>query len=101
MGFIDKAEDLLNKHDDKVDQGLDRAGEQARTRFAGHDDQIDRGVDQAQQRTGAGDTTQQAETARAQAPHERQARGNESAPEVPGGPDPEVPAGPGDTPPQR
>jgi hypothetical protein len=60
MSFLDKAKDLLNQHDDKVDQALDKAGEAAKGRFAGHESQIDGFVDQAQQRTGAGDTTQQA-----------------------------------------
>ena len=45
MGFLDKAKDLLNKHDDKVDQGVDKAGETAKGRFTGHDSQIDQGVD--------------------------------------------------------
>jgi hypothetical protein len=57
MGFMDKAKEALGKHDDKVDQGLDKAGEQAKTRFEGHDEQIDQGVDQLQERTGSGDTT--------------------------------------------
>jgi len=55
---MDKAKELLNQHDDKVDQGLDKAGEAAKQRFAGHDDQIDQGIDQLQQRTGDGDTTE-------------------------------------------
>jgi ABC-type transporter Mla subunit MlaD len=58
MSFLDKAKELLDQHDDKVDQALDKAGDVAKERFAGHDDQIDGLVDQAQQRTGAGDTTQ-------------------------------------------
>ncbi|WP_300016803.1 antitoxin [Pseudonocardia sp.] len=58
MSFLDKAKDLLNQHDDKVDQALDKAGEAAKERFTGHDSQIDNLVDQAQQRTGEGDTTQ-------------------------------------------
>jgi hypothetical protein len=57
MSFMDKAKDLLNQHDDKVDQALDKVGEAAKGRFAGHDAQIDGLIDQAQQRTGAGDTT--------------------------------------------
>ncbi|MCX6465385.1 MAG: antitoxin [Pseudonocardiales bacterium] len=57
MSFMDKAKDLLNQHDDKVDQALDKVGEAAKGRFAGHDAQIDSLIDQAQQRTGAGDTT--------------------------------------------
>lgn len=58
MSFLDKAKELLDQHDDKVDQALDKGGEYAKGRFAGHDEQIDGLVDQAQQRTGAGDTTQ-------------------------------------------
>ena len=58
MSFLDKAKELLDQHDDKVDQGLDKAGDLAKTKFAGHDQQIDAAIDQAQQRTGAGDTTQ-------------------------------------------
>lgn len=60
MSFLDKAKDMLGKHDDKVDQGLDKAGEAAKGRFAGHEGHIDSAVDQAQQRTGEGDTTQPA-----------------------------------------
>ena len=58
MSFLDKAKELIDQNDEKVDQGLDQAGEFAKGRFAGHDTQIDGLVDQAQQRTGAGDTTQ-------------------------------------------
>jgi hypothetical protein len=58
MGFMDKAKELLNQHDDKVDQALDKAGEMAKERFAGHDEQIDQGVDKLQAMTGAGDTTE-------------------------------------------
>lgn len=55
---MDKAKDMLNQHDDKVDQALDKAGEAAKRRFAGHDEQIDGLVDRAQDMTGAGDTTE-------------------------------------------
>ena len=48
MGFMDKAKDMADKHDEQVDKGIEKAG-----------DQIDKGVDQAQTRTGQGDTTQQ------------------------------------------
>lgn len=58
MSFLDKAKELMDQHDDKVDQALDKGGDAAKGRFAGHDEQIDSLVDQAQQRTGAGDTTQ-------------------------------------------
>jgi hypothetical protein len=58
MGFMDKAKELLNQHDDKVDQALDKAGDMAKERFEGHDEQIDQGVDKLQEMTGAGDTTE-------------------------------------------
>jgi len=57
MSFLDKAKDLADKHDEQVDQGLEKAGDQIDTRTGGkHSDQIDQGVDQAQARTGDGDT---------------------------------------------
>jgi hypothetical protein len=106
MSFMDRAKDLLDQHDDKVDQALDRAGEAAKQRFAGHDSHIDAAVDQAQQRTGAGDTTlpdtgpgvadggpaeeQQLEPQDDRAPG-GQGGAVEHAPEVPGGPGPDVP----------
>ncbi|MET0190150.1 MAG: antitoxin, partial [Pseudonocardia sediminis] len=37
MGFLDKAKELLGQHDDKVDQGLNKIGDAAKTKFAGHD----------------------------------------------------------------
>ncbi len=49
---------MLDQHDDQVDQGLGKAGDMAKERFAGHDDMIDGAVGQARQRTGEGDTTQ-------------------------------------------
>ena len=79
MGFMDKAKDLMNQHDDKVDQALDKAGEAAKGRFAGHEGHIDKGVDLAQQHTGDG---------------------AKPTSEVPGGPQADVPADPGHTPPQ-
>jgi hypothetical protein len=55
--FIDKVKDLAGKHDDKVDKGIDKAGDQADQRTGGkYSEQIDKGVDAAQQRTGDGDT---------------------------------------------
>ena len=60
MGFMDKAKDFADKHDEQVDQGVEKAGDQADQRTGNkHSDQIDKGVDAAQQRTGAGDTQQQ------------------------------------------
>jgi hypothetical protein len=55
-GFLDRAKDLAEQHDDKVDQGLEKAGDVADERTGGgHSEQIDRGVDTAQERTGQGD----------------------------------------------
>ncbi|HEV7657470.1 MAG TPA: antitoxin [Mycobacteriales bacterium] len=52
-GFMDKAEDMADKHDEQVDQGLDKAGDVADQKTGGkHDELIDKGVDAAQQRTG-------------------------------------------------
>ncbi|HST64381.1 MAG TPA: antitoxin [Mycobacteriales bacterium] len=58
-GFMDKAKDLADQHDDQVDQGLDKAGDFADQKTGGkYDEQIDKGVDAAQQRTGEGDAQQ-------------------------------------------
>jgi hypothetical protein len=57
MGFLDKAKDFADKHDEHVDQALEKAGDQADQRTGNkYSDHIDKGVDQAQQRTGTGDT---------------------------------------------
>jgi flagellar hook-associated protein FlgK len=59
MSFLDKAKDMLDKHDDKVDQLLEKAGGEVDQRTGGkYGDKVDQGVDQAQQRTGQGDTVQ-------------------------------------------
>lgn len=56
-GFMDKAKDAAEQHDDKVDQGLEKAGDFASDKTGGkYDDKIDQGVDQAQERTGDGDS---------------------------------------------
>jgi len=86
--FVNKAKNLADQHDEQVDQGLDRAGDMAKERFAGHDEQVDSVVDRAQQYTGAGDTTVPAE-------------GVEPQQEVPGGPQVDVPAESGEVPPQQ
>ena len=55
-GFMDKAQDMAEQHDDKVDQGVEKAGDFADQKTGGgHSEQIDSAVDQAQQRTGQGD----------------------------------------------
>ncbi|MEU7903439.1 antitoxin [Actinoplanes sp. NPDC049118] len=59
MGLLDKAKELAAKHDDKVDQGLEKAGDQIDARTGGkYDEHVAKGVDEAQRRTGAGDTVQ-------------------------------------------
>ena len=59
-GFLDKAREAADQHDDKVDQGLEKAGDFADDKTGGkYGEHIDKGVDAAQQRTGDGDTQQQ------------------------------------------
>jgi len=60
MDFLNKAKDLIDQHDEQVDQALEKAGEFAKTKFAGHDEQIDGAIDKAQEMTGQGDTTRPA-----------------------------------------
>lgn len=55
--FLNRAKDFADQHDEQVDKGLDRAGEEADKRTGGrYDEHIDKGVNVAQQRTGEGDT---------------------------------------------
>ena len=55
-GFMDKAGEMAEEHDDKVDEGLERAGEFADERTGDrYSEQIDRGVDFGQEHTGEGD----------------------------------------------
>ncbi len=57
MSFLDKAKEMLDKHDDKVDRLLEKAGDEVDRRTGGkHAAHIDRAVDEAQKRTGQGDT---------------------------------------------
>jgi hypothetical protein len=57
VDFINKAKAFIDEHDEQVDQALDKAGDFAKTKFAGHDEQIDGAIDKAQEMTGQGDTT--------------------------------------------
>jgi hypothetical protein len=58
-GFMDKAKDFADDHDEQVDQGLEKAGDAVDEKTGGkYDQQVDRGVDMAQDRTGEGDTQQ-------------------------------------------
>jgi MT0933-like antitoxin protein len=57
MDFADKAKDFADKHDEQVDKGLQKAGDQIDDRTGNkYSDQIDKGTDEAQKRTGSGDT---------------------------------------------
>jgi flagellar hook-associated protein FlgK len=57
MSFLDKAKDFLDKHDEQVDQALEKVGEQVDKRTDHkYTAQIGKGVDEAQKRTGDGDT---------------------------------------------
>ncbi len=56
MPGFDDLKRLADKHDDKVDAGLEKAGDMAGKKL-GHDKQIDKGVDWAQEHTGSGDQT--------------------------------------------
>jgi antitoxin protein of toxin-antitoxin system len=42
QSLMTKAKELLGKHDDKVDQAIDKAGDTAKQKFEGHDEQIDK-----------------------------------------------------------
>jgi hypothetical protein len=55
--FLNKAKSFADQHDEKVDQGLEKAGDQIDERTGTkYSEQVDRGVDEAQKRTGEGDT---------------------------------------------
>jgi hypothetical protein len=55
-GFMDKAKEFADEHDEQVDQGIEKAGEFADDKTGGkYSEQIDRGVDTAQEHTGEGD----------------------------------------------
>ncbi|HEU5483594.1 MAG TPA: antitoxin [Microlunatus sp.] len=48
MGIFDKAKDLINEHNDKVDQGIDKAAEIIDQKTGGqHSEQVKQGAQQA------------------------------------------------------
>jgi hypothetical protein len=56
--LVDKAKAMLGKHDDKVDEGLEKVGEQANQRTGQkYTGGIAKGTQTAKERTGEGDTT--------------------------------------------
>jgi hypothetical protein len=46
-GLKNKAADLVEKHGDKIEEGVEKAGDLAKKRF-GHDEQVDNVVDKIQ-----------------------------------------------------
>ncbi|MFC7527800.1 4-alpha-glucanotransferase [Actinoplanes sp. GCM10030250] len=53
MGFLDKAKELIDKHEDKVDTAVEKIGDEVDRRTGHkHTSQIDRGVDEIRKRTG-------------------------------------------------
>jgi hypothetical protein len=57
MSFMDKAKDFADEHDEQLDQGIEKAGDQVDKRTGDkYSSQVDKAVDQAQQRSGEGDT---------------------------------------------
>ena len=46
-GLADKAKDLAEQHGDKIEQGVEKAGELVKGRF-GHEEQVDGVVDKIQ-----------------------------------------------------
>jgi MT0933-like antitoxin protein len=46
-GLKNKAEDLLEEHGEKIEQGVEKAGEFAKSKF-GHDETVDKVVDKIQ-----------------------------------------------------
>ncbi len=55
MPDFDDIKKLADSHDSQIDQGLQKAGDEAGDKL-GHEEQIDKAVDLAQQHTGDGDT---------------------------------------------
>jgi hypothetical protein len=57
MSFLNKAKEMLGKHDKQVDQALDKIGDEVDKRtHHKYTGSIDKAVDEAQKRTGEGDT---------------------------------------------
>jgi hypothetical protein len=59
MGFIDAAKKLIGKHDQQVDQAIEKAGDLADKQTGGrYAAQVDKVQDIAQEKTGQGDTAE-------------------------------------------
>ncbi|GIM81685.1 antitoxin [Salinispora arenicola] len=54
--FMDQAREYVEKQDEQIDQGMEKAGDMVNERTGGrYKEQVDRGVDMMQARTGEGD----------------------------------------------
>lgn len=54
--FMDQAREYVEKQDEQVDQGMEKAGDMLNERTGGrYKKQVDRGVDMMKSRTGEGD----------------------------------------------
>jgi MT0933-like antitoxin protein len=59
MGFMDAAKKLIGKHDEQVDQAIEKAGDLADQQTGGkYAAQVDKVQDIAQEKTGEGDTAE-------------------------------------------
>lgn len=85
MGFLDKAKELLGKHDDKVDQALNKAGDAAKKKFAGNEQHIDTATKFARERTGEGDTTSEQQGQQPGQPPQGQQQPGQAPPPPPPG----------------
>jgi hypothetical protein len=57
MGFMDAAKKFIGKHDQQVDEGIEKAGDLADKQTGGkYAEQVDKVQDIAQEKTGDGDT---------------------------------------------
>ncbi len=54
--FMDQAREYVEKQDEQVDQGIEKAGDMVNERTGGrYKEHVDRGVEMMQSRTGEGD----------------------------------------------
>ncbi len=53
MPGLDDLENAAKDHDEQIDQGLGKVGDEAKGKVGGHDDQIDSAVGKAEDVTGS------------------------------------------------
>lgn len=59
MGLMDKAKDLANKHGDKIDQAVEKAGDLVDAKTGGkYSDKVDQAQDFVQEKTGNDDSAE-------------------------------------------